>query len=230
MLSMVKSEAIGLIIFDCDGVLVDSEPIAAQVMAETATAFGVPLTPQGCIERFTGMSMMRVRAELETELGHPLPDEFEAEVRARDVTAFQQSLRPIEDIATVLRALRTTKCVASSGAPEKIRFTLGLTGLLPLLEPHLYSATMVTRGKPAPDLFLYAAKRMGHPPNACVVIEDSQAGVQAARAAGMTSLGFTGGGHCRPGHDEHLRKAGAHLVFTRMAELPGLLDGLVRDP
>lgn len=223
---MSKGDVACLVIFDCDGVLVDSEPIAAQVMAETATAYGVPLMPQDCIDRFTGRSMVRVRAALEADLGYPLPNDFEAEVRARDFIAFEHALQPIDDIATVLRELKMDKCVASSGAPEKIRFTLGLTGLLPLLEPHLFSASMVARGKPAPDLFLYAAEQMVHAPRACIVIEDSEAGIRAARAAGMIALGFTGGGHCGPNHGELLRAAGATGVFNRMAELPGLLDGL----
>ncbi|MCP5365267.1 MAG: HAD family hydrolase [Hyphomicrobiales bacterium] len=229
-MSVTAPDRVGLVIFDCDGVLVDSEPLAAQVMAEMATIYGVPLMPRDCIDRFTGVSLARVRAALEAELGRPLPGDFEAEVRARDFAAFKSGLRPIDGADAVLRTIKTAKCVASSGAPEKIRFTLGLTGLLPLLEPYLFSASMVSRGKPAPDLFLYAAAQMGHAPQACVVIEDAEPGIRAARAAGMTALGFTGGGHCGPSHGEHLRKAGAHLVFRRMAELPDLLDGLVRDP
>jgi HAD superfamily hydrolase (TIGR01509 family) len=125
----------------------------------------------------------------------------------------------------MLRGLRLPKCVASSGAPQKMRVTLGVTGLLPFFEPNLFSAEMVARGKPAPDLFLLAAQRMGAAPEACAVVEDSVAGIQAARAAGMQALGFAGGGHAGPGYAEGLRTAGAHLVFDSMADLPAILAG-----
>jgi beta-phosphoglucomutase-like phosphatase (HAD superfamily) len=113
--------------------------------------------------------------------------------------------------------------VASSSQPERLRHTLGVTGLWPHFEPYVFSATMVRNGKPAPDLFLYAAEKMGAVPRDCVVIEDSRAGVAAGRAAGMRVLGFTGASHCAPGHDARLREAGADAVFTDMRRLPELL-------
>mgnify|MGYP000991018694 FL=1 len=141
----------------------------------------------------------------------------------RDRAAFQIELRPLAGVAEMLPALTLPICVASSGALEKIRCNLALTGLLQYFEPHLFSAEMVAHGKPAPDLFLFAAASMGLPPERCVVVEDSVAGVQAARAAGMGVLGFCGGGPARPGSAAALRAAGARCVFDRMAELPGLL-------
>lgn len=212
-----------LLIFDCDGVLVDSEPIAARVMAACAQELGLPISAEDCIERFTGISMPSVLQALADDLGRPLPDDFVSRVRTRDFEAFARELRPIEGATGLLAAIGVPVCVASSGAVAKIRFTLGLTGLLPWFEPHLFSAEMVARGKPAPDLFLLAAERMGVPASACAVVEDSVAGIRAARAAGMRAIGFTGGGHCRPGHDQRLRAAGAHAVCADMDGLAALL-------
>jgi HAD superfamily hydrolase (TIGR01509 family) len=216
---------IRLVIFDSDGVLVDSEPIAARVLAQALTELGCPHTAQQCIERYTGISMAAVLAKIEAGWGRPLPAGFREILRERDVAAFRAQLRPVAGVPEMLRGLRLPKCVASSGAPQKMRVTLGVTGLLPFFEPNLFSAEMVARGKPAPDLFLLAAQRMGAAPEACAVVEDSVAGIQAARAAGMQALGFAGGGHAGPGYAEGLRTAGAHLVFDRMADLPAILAG-----
>jgi len=212
-----------LVIFDCDGVLVDSEIVAARVMAEELTALGFEMTPEGCIARYTGISMPAVIARIEEERGRPLPAGFAEHLRDRDAEAFRTELRSIEGVAEMLAALSLPRCVASSGRLAKMRLTLSLTGLLPLLEPHLFSAEQVARGKPAPDLFLFAAARMGFAPDTCVVVEDSLPGVAAAVAAGMTALGFVGGGHCGPEHAAALREAGAARVFSRMADLRGLL-------
>ena len=214
-----------LIIFDCDGVLVDSEIVAARVLARELTAIGFPLSPADCIARYTGISMASVGERIEAEWGQPLPAGFLERVRTRDAAAFRAELQPIDGAREVLAALRRPRCVASSGRLEKMRLTLGLTGLLPFVEPHLFSAEMVARGKPAPDLFLHAAQAMGVPPERCVVVEDSQAGVQAGVAAGMRVLGFAGGGHCGPDVPAALLAAGAERVLSRMAELPPLLDG-----
>ncbi len=212
-----------LVIFDCDGVLVDSEPIAARVLAECVGELGLALTAEDCIARFTGISMASVMAALALDLGRPLPADFAARVRARDFAAFADQLKAIDGVEALLAAVAAPVCVASSGAPAKIRFSLGLTGLLARFEPHLFSAEMVARGKPAPDLFLFAAQAMGVPAAACVVVEDAVAGITAARAAGMRALGFTGGGHCRPGHGERLLAAGAHASCASMGALAVLL-------
>lgn len=214
-----------LVIFDCDGVLVDSEPIASRVLAETLSEIGFPLSAQQAIDRYTGVSLAAVLAAVEAEWGQALPADFARRLGARDCAAFRAELQAITGAAEMLQALRCARCVASSGAPEKIRENLALTGLLPYLEPHLFSAAMVAHGKPAPDLFLLAASAMGASPERCAVIEDSVAGVQAARAAGMRVLGFCGGGHFRPGDGEALLSAGAAALFSRMSDLPALLVG-----
>ena len=212
-----------LLIFDCDGVLVDSEPIASRVLAEALTEIGFPMTAQQAIDRYTGLSLPTVLALVAAELGRDLPADFAVRLGERDRAAFLAELRPVSGVVDVLRSLPWPRCVASSGSLDKIRCNLGLTGLLAFFEPYLFSSGMVPRGKPAPDLFLLAADRMGAPPARCLVIEDSEAGVQAARAAGMRVLGFCGGGHTRPGTADKLLAAGAGAVFSHMLALPGLL-------
>jgi HAD superfamily hydrolase (TIGR01509 family) len=215
-----------LIIFDCDGVLVDSEIIAARVLANALTEIGFPLTADECIARYTGISIASVVERVEAEWGRQLPPDFLDQVRAGDEEAFRADLQAIPGVRDQLPQRR---CVASSGRVSKLRLTLTLTGLLPLFDPHVFSAEMVKRGKPAPDLFLYAAQQMGVPAGRCMVIEDSVAGVHAAVAAGTRVIGFAGGSHCRCGHDRVLAEAGAASVFSRMAELPRILDGLTRE-
>jgi HAD superfamily hydrolase (TIGR01509 family) len=214
-----------LVIFDCDGVLVDSEPIACRVMARELTRLGYPLSPDDCQERFTGVSMKTVMAMIEADWQRPLPAGFEERLREQDFAAFRAELAPVAGVEAMLERLTLPRCVASSGAPQKIRFTLTVTGLIGAFEPYLFSARMVARGKPAPDLFLHAAERMDTPPESCVVVEDAVAGIAAAVAAGMRVLGFAGAGHAGPGYAEKLAAAGADAVFTRMADLPDLLAG-----
>ena len=220
------SKETGLVIFDSDGVLVDSEPIASRVLADVLTDFGFATSSRDAIDRYTGISLKAVLAKIEAEWGHPLPDEFAATLRQRDVAAFQAELQPMPGVLETLEALdrlNVAKCVASSGTPAKLRVTLGVSNLSRCFEPHIFSAEMVERGKPAPDLFLYAAERMDVRPDACVVIEDSVPGIKAAQAAGMRSFGFIGGGHVPPDLGTTLIKAGAALVFAQMTDLPGLL-------
>jgi len=214
-----------LIVFDCDGVLVDSELLASRLLAEALAAEGCPLTAAECRARFTGISIRSVIETIEAERGRPLPADFEERVRANDLAVFARELRAVPGVAEALARIPTPKCVASSGAPEKIRHSLTVTGLIGFFEPHLFSAHMVARGKPAPDLFLHAARRMGVAPARCVVVEDSAAGIRAARAAGMPVLGFAGGGHAGDGYAAMLRAAGAAGVFDDMAALPALLQG-----
>jgi len=220
--------SVELVILDCDGVLVDSEPIAARVMAEALSEIGYPVTAADCIDRYTGISMAAVTAMIEDDWGRPLPEGFVDEVRRRDFDAFAAELKPIAGIESVLDGLKIAKCVASSGAPEKIRLTLTVTGLIWHFEPHLFSARDVAHGKPAGDLFLYAAREMGAKPESCVVIEDSGAGVQAGRAAGMCVLGFTGGGHAGPRMTAPLEEAGADAVFDHMEDLVSLIGRPIR--
>ena len=209
--------------------LVDSEVLASRLLAEALRAEGYPVTAADCRERYTGISMRSAIAMVEADRGQPLPADFEERVRAHDLAVFARELKAVPGVAEALARIPLRKCVASSGAPEKIRHSLTVTGLLAFFAPHLFSAHMVERGKPAPDLFLFAAATMGVKPGRCSVVEDSAAGVAAARAAGMPVLGFAGGGHAGDGYAAMLKRAGADAVFETMADLPGLL-GLQAPP
>lgn len=213
----------GLLIFDCDGVLIDSETIACRVDAECFSDAGFPVTAEEIAEEFVGVSSAYMFATMEERHGRKLPPDFAQHLKSRLNAAFAAELRPMAGIAETLATLSAARCVASSSYPDRLSFTLGCTGLFDHFAPHIFSATMVKRGKPAPDLFLYAASQMARAPEDCLVIEDSRAGVAAARAAGMRVLGFVGGTHCRPGHADRLRDAGAHDIFADMRDLPRLL-------
>ena len=215
--------AIDLVIFDCDGVLVDSEVISCRAHAETLTRHGYPITSDEVLDRFLGMSDSEARLSIEAELGRKLPDDLELLMKRAVLERYTQNLQPIAHVGRAIDAIGLPKCVASSGTPEKIRHGLTCAGLFDRLAPHLFSATQVRRGKPAPDLFLFAADKMQASPGRCLVVEDSVPGITGARAAGMTVLGFHGGSHCRPGYDATLRAAGAHRTFDDMRQLPALL-------
>ena len=212
-----------LVIFDCDGVLVGSEVISCRAHAETLTRNGYPITEEQVLHRFLGVSDREARQTIEAELGRKLPDDFEAQMKQAALQRYASELGAIPHIGEAIAAIPLPKCVASSGTPEKIRHGLECAGLYELLSPHIFSATQVKRGKPAPDLFLYAASEMRAAPERCLVIEDSIPGVTGAVAAGMTVLGFHGGSHCLPGHADKLRTAGAALMFDNMRELPDLV-------
>jgi HAD superfamily hydrolase (TIGR01509 family) len=217
--------AIGLIIFDCDGVLIDSESIACRVVAETLTDAGYPLQTHDILE-FVGKSSRDMYDRLAARFGRQLPDDLDATLGARLRQAFAAELKPMPGVDALLRAhAGSRRCVASSSSPERIRHSLGCTGLLAHFGDGLYSASMVARGKPAPDLFLHAASSMGAAPVHCVVIEDSVPGIAAARAAGMLAIGFTGGSHCDAAHAARLELAGAAPIAGSMAAL----DALLRD-
>lgn len=207
-----------LVIFDCDGVLVDSERIAVAVDSAFLTELGWPLSEQDVVERFVGRTDAHMLAEIEAHLGDRLPPDWEAEMQRRYRAALEAGLAPVEGIVEALDRISVATCVASSGSHEKMRFTLGRTGLYGRFDGRIFSATEVSCGKPAPDLFLHAASRMGIEPAACAVVEDSVAGVEAARAAGMMVYAYAGGVTAAE------RLAGpSTVVFDRMAELAGLL-------
>lgn len=210
---------IGLVIFDCDGVLVDSERIAVRVNIALGAELGWPLTEAEVIERFIGRSSMSIGEQIAARLGQSVAaiwaDRFDLAHRE----AVDAGLTAVDGINDALDEITQLTCVASSGTHEKMRHTLVRTGLYPRFEGRIFSATEVAHGKPAPDLFLHAAATMGVPPGACVVVEDSQYGVQAARAAGMRCFGYAGG--LTPAH----RLEGPDtVVFDDMRKLPALLD------
>jgi HAD superfamily hydrolase (TIGR01509 family) len=219
----IKDRSVDLVIFDCDGVLVDSEVISCRAHAETLTRHGYPITADQVLERFLGVLDREARLIIESEINRKLPADFEAQVKQATLQFYAGDLRPISYIGDAIAAIDLPKCVASSGTPEKIHHGLTCAGLYELLAPHIFSAAQVERGKPAPDLFLFAAEQMRASPERCLVIEDSVPGIAGARAAGMTVLGFHGGSHCRPGYADTLRAAGATITFDDMRQLPGLI-------
>ena len=218
----------GLIIFDCDGVLIDSEPLSCIATSAELCDAGFPIDADVIGERFTGLSDAKMLAIIEREAGRPLPSDIAERIHDRLMTMFRQDLQAIDHVADVLDYLDASGlayCVASSSTPERLRTTLGHVALYKRF-PRVLSATMVKHGKPAPDLFLLAAQEMAVPATACIVIEDSIPGVRGARAAGMTALGFCGASHCGPDLGENLIAAGAKLTFDTMRQLPELLSKL----
>lgn len=213
------------VIFDMDGVLVDSEVIVTRIESEMLTALGAEISAEEIVANFTGLSDAVMAEALLRDWDVVLPETFDAERRERTFAAFETDLEAVPGIDAVLGALvdRDVRlAVASSSSPERIAHSLELTGLAKYFGDHLYSSTMVARGKPAPDLFLYAADKLDVTSSACVVIEDSVPGVVAGVAAGMTVIGFTAGGHCGPGHAQRLLDAGATQVAATARELGDL--------
>lgn len=213
-------EAFDLVVFDCDGVIVDSEMLAAECLAELLTSSGRRTALGDVFERYLGRSMAVVAADFREAVGRPLPATFPAELAEALRRRFEAGLAPIAGIAEVLETLRRPFCLASSSGPERIALSLRLTGLDRHFEGRIFEASMVRQGKPAPDLFLLAAERMGADPVRTLVIEDSVSGVRAGKAAGMTVWGFTGGSHhAHMDGAALLAQAGADLVFRDMSRL-----------
>ena len=207
-----------LVIFDCDGVLVDSERLAVRVEAAVLAELGWPLSQAEVIERFMGRSQAVMVQAILDRLGDRLPGDWQDRLDRGYRAAFDAELTPVDGVVEALDRIATPTCVASGGSHEMLRHTLGLTGLYDRFEGRIFSASEVAEGKPAPDLFLHAAARMGAEPAACAVVEDSRYGVEAARAAGMRAFGYTGG--LTPPD----RLAGPRTVlFDDMRRLPDLL-------
>jgi HAD superfamily hydrolase (TIGR01509 family) len=218
-----RTQNFDLIIFDCDGVLVDSEVISCRVHAEVLTRYGFPITAEQVHRWFLGRSAHDAAVEIERELGRPLEKTYDLERRTILLAALADTVEAVPHLHAALDAIDVRMCVASSAAHEKIFTTLSRTGLYDRFAPNIFSGPQVSHGKPAPDLFQLAAAQMAVLPRRCVVIEDSVPGVTGALAAGMTVLGFHGGSHCRPGDGETLRAAGAVATFDDMRQLPGLI-------
>jgi len=213
-----------LVIFDCDGVLVDSEPLSIDVLTAYFAELGAPVSRELAYLRFLGRSMATIVSIMHDEFGLHVTDVHLAELRLRLNERFRRDLDPIPHVADALARIALPRCVASSSKPERIHLSLSLTGLLESLEPHIYSATMVKNGKPAPDLFLHAAREMGAAPRDCVVIEDSPAGIRAAKSAGMRVLAFTGGSHAAPsGLRAAVEALSPDAIFDDMRLLPDLI-------
>ena len=215
----------GLVIFDCDGVLVDSEPISLRLLLSTLAAAGVELTPAEADALFLGRSLATTRAIVARDYGLTVTDAALDAMWRELYDAFRRELQPIPGIAATLDALGVPFCVASSSQPERIELSLTVTGLWPRFEGRVFSSTMVARGKPAPDLFLHAAETLGHAPEACLVVEDSPAGILAAQAAEMRVIAFTGGSHARSDrHRADVTSLAPDAIIDRMPALLNVLD------
>ncbi len=222
--------AFDLIIFDCDGVLIDSELLAVRADIACFAEVGFPITAEEIRERYIGFTQVAMEADVAARYGRSLPVDFAERHRRRLREIFEAELIAVAGVEAVLGGLSCKMCVASSSSLERLYHSLSLVNLYNRFAPNVFSAAMVAHGKPAPDLFLYAAAQMSALPDRCLVVEDSLAGVEAAGAAGMTAIGFCGGSHCRPGHADRLRERGAALVIAEMAELTPAIHRLSRLP
>ena len=210
-----------LVIFDCDGVLVDSEIITNRVFATMINELGVPVTLDDMFEKFVGRTMSYCCGLITQMSGRPLPEDFVAQYRLRTTAALHAELRAVPGIENALDAIDARGlpyCVASSGSHDKMRTTLGITGLFARMAGKLFSVTEVVNAKPAPDVFLHAARMCGVEPGSCCVVEDSPIGVTAGVAAGMTVFGY-----CAHTPQQRLIDAGAHQTFSDMSRLPQLI-------
>jgi HAD superfamily hydrolase (TIGR01509 family) len=215
------SNLLDLVIFDCDGVLVDSEPISNRVLADLLTEIGLPTTLEQSLGLFLGKSWKDNFLIIQERLGRTPPQELYEIYTNRMYQAFEAELKPIPGIESALDQISLKTCVASSGPHMKIRKTLGVTGLLPRFENHIFSADDVENGKPAPDLFLYACEKMGSKSSSSVVVEDALPGVKSAVSAGMAVLAYTPSGDVND-----LKKHGV-ATFEDMLQLPNILNGIM---
>lgn len=209
---------IELVIFDCDGVLVDSDRLSLEIQARHITALGVPMTGDDCSREFLGIGMESTLERIAEMIGGPVPSGWLPQLEAEVEEAFRRDLRAVPGIADALDQIALPSCIASGGSHEKMELTLGLTGLWDRFDGRIFSAGEVPRPKPAPDLFLHAAAETGVDPDRCLVIEDSPFGVDGAKAAGMSCFGFAALTHPD-------RLAAADRTFSDMSELPRLIEG-----
>lgn len=217
-----------LILFDCDGVLVDSEIIAAKVESQLLTDAGYPISVEEMGERFAGMTWKNILLAIEKEADIPLSasllDKSEKLLDAR----LEREVKIIDGVKFALARLTTQRCICSNSSSARLDMMLTKVGLKPYFAPHIYSAKDLgpDRVKPKPDIFLHGAQQFGVDPSRCLVVEDSTHGVQAARAAGMRVVGFTGASHSYPSHADRLTDAGAETVISRMQDLPAVVAAL----
>ena len=204
---------VDLIIFDCDGVLVDSEVLSLRAYRETLLTAGIDVSHEQLMDCI-GLKQADIFSRIEKISGRRVSAETRDLLWPRIHALFEAELKPTAGLIAFVESLTTKICVASSSDPARLKVSLALTGLADYFGEAVFSTQYVARGKPAPDIYLYAAERMGCPPGRCVVIEDSAPGIQGAVAAGMTAIGFAGGGHIRPGHDKHLQAEGAAATFS----------------
>ncbi|MDB6177856.1 HAD family hydrolase [Paracoccus sp. Z330] len=211
-----------LVIFDCDGVVADSEVLSALVLIDQLAEIGIRITPDDVRRDFLGRSFPTVAASLRDRFGAPLPADFEARYRTRLLERFEHNLTPTPGLAALLSRLDMPICIATSSSPPRVARTLEILGLAKVFGPNVFTASQVRHGKPAPDLFLFAADRMQVSPRHCVVIEDSAPGIAAGLAAGMSVLHYVGGAHLK----DQVHPAGNVPVFDNWNEFEHVLECL----
>jgi HAD superfamily hydrolase (TIGR01509 family) len=224
---MRKSPDRPLLIFDCDGVLVDSELLANAALAKLMSDLGHPMTTDDAVKVFTGLQLNDVLALAEALLSFPIPTDSGAAAGRQLLEQFRRELKPVKGVREALSSLPYPRCVASSSTRERLQLSLEVTGLAELFGGRVFSAEQVERGKPAPDLYLFAARAVGARPADCIVIEDSTLGIRAAVAAGMGVVGFVGASHATPELAHQLRMAGARTVIRSMLSLPDAIEEIV---
>ena len=219
-----------LIIFDFDGVVADSETLANTALAETITELGAPTSLDDAFRLYMGKRFADVIDAIEVALGHSLPTDFPDDLQARTLARFRKELRATDGVYDYIHAFaHVNRCIASSSSPHRLAVCLEALQLQQTFGPHVFSASSVARGKPHPDIFLHAADRMGVDASNAIVIEDSPSGVQAGVAAGMTVIGLLAASHIRDGHEERLRRAGAHFVARTFAQAESITRDLLSD-
>ncbi|MFZ0620800.1 MAG: HAD family hydrolase [Pseudolabrys sp.] len=216
-----------LLIFDCDGVLVDSELLANAAMAELMSTLGHPMTTRQALQIFNGLRLHDVLASAEALLSLPIPADLGVAAGQRLLERLRLELKPVKGVHEALGLLPYPRCVASSSARERLGLSLEVTGLEGLFGDRVFSADQVEHGKPAPDLYLFAARSFAVAPANCIVIEDSTLGIRAAVAAGMKTIGFAGASHATAELGQQLKMAGANIVIAAMSDLPSAIEGLV---
>ncbi len=215
-----------LIIYDCDGTLIDTETLYGEANLAAVRKLGLDWTMDDYVDNLVGRPWADGLKVIAAAYGKPLPDDFEAGIEEAVAWRLANDLRALPGVVEAVTAIEGPRCVASSTSLVPLRRNLGTAGLIDLFDPHVFSASQVARGKPHPDVFLFAAETMGARPERCVVIEDSAPGVLAARAAGMCVVGFTGSAHDRPRIAARLREAGAAIIIDHMDEWPAVVRAL----
>jgi len=217
-----------LIIFDCDGVLIDSEIVSAQVDCEFLRELGYDAAPEELAHRFAGFATERIFELVGEELDRAVPDEIIRRAERETDRRLGRTVEPIAGVHDMLNVLDHPRCICSNSRPERLRVSLTKAGLWERFRPYIFSAREVPggRGKPAPDVFLHASRVFDANPSEAIVLEDSVAGVTGAVAAGMRAVGFTGGSHTWPGHAEALMEAGAMTVVRRLEDVPATVEAL----
>ncbi len=217
-----------LIIFDCDGTVMDSELIAAECEVEALAVYGLEMTAKEFCNRFAGTSSEFVKQTMEEELGRSLPDDHIKNVKTKMKEKLWREVKAVQGAQEMLDMLDQPRCICSNADMEKLKIELTRGELWDRFRPYVYSAHDLenNKRKPEPDIFLHAAKEFDVDPAACAVVEDSIAGITAAKAAGMRAIGFTGGSHTYPGHADTLTDAGAETVIRRLVDLPPVIEAL----